>query len=394
MKRTKTTFLSVLQFCSLVAFLWGTQASGSGLFDRGALLQKAGENAAEIQTALEKTPLSQREGIEFLLAHMPEHDLKSLSANFLLEHVAYAYKAWQESPWKSEVPKDIFLNNILPHVSINEQRDAWRKSFYERFKPLIEGIESPGLAAVRLNQQIYPLLGVKYSTKRKKADQSPFETMESGLASCTGLSILLIDACRAVGIPARFVGTPLWSDNSGNHSWVEVWDDGWHFTGAAEPSGDHLDQAWFIGRAAKADRDSRRHAIYAVSYQSTPQPFPMVWKRGADFVSSVNVTDRYTELGKSLPDGFINMMFRIVDGASGDRCSAPLQLLDDQGDLVFEGASKDERFDSNDHLTVPVKEGATYKLKVPSESGQEIIRTVKAESDGQLVDLKIPTDKQ
>ena len=49
---------------------------------------------------------------------------------------------------------------------------------------------------------------------------------------------MVIDACRAVGVPARFVGTPLWADKSGNHSWVEVWDKGWHFTGAAEPAGD------------------------------------------------------------------------------------------------------------------------------------------------------------
>lgn len=393
MKRTKNTFQNVLRVCALAAVSLFVQAGDTGSFNRPDFFEKAGNNAPQIRSALNQVPASQREGMEFLLTYMPEHDLKALTSDFLLEHVEYAYKAWLESPWKSQVPKNVFLNNILPHVSINERRDAWRKSFYERFKPMVEGIQSPGLAAARLNQKIFPLLGVKYSTKRKKADQSPFETMESGLASCTGLSILLIDACRAVGIPARFVGTPLWSDGSGNHSWIEVWDNGWHFTGAAEPAGDHLDRAWFIERAAKADRDSRRHAIYAVSYQSTPLPFPMVWKRGADFVSSVNVTDRYTELGKSLPAGFISMMFRIVDGASGDRCSAPLQLLDEQGELVFEGASKDERFDSNDHLTVPVKEGATYKLKLPSESGQEIIRTVKAESDGQLVDLKLPSDK-
>ncbi|MEE9394119.1 MAG: hypothetical protein V3W41_16595 [Planctomycetota bacterium] len=41
--------------------------------------------------------------------------------------------------------------------------------------------------------------------------------MAAGTASCIGLSIMLIDAC-AVGVPARFVGTPLWSDGSGNHS--------------------------------------------------------------------------------------------------------------------------------------------------------------------------------
>jgi hypothetical protein len=188
---------------------------------------------------------------------MPERDLQQLSSDYLLGNVQYAYKAWEESPWKDQISKDLFFNNILPYVSINERRDNWRQSFYEKFKPLIEGIDSPGLAAATLNQKIFPLLKVKYSTKRKKADQSPFESMESGLASCTGLSIMLIDACRAVGIPARFVGTPLWSDGSGNHSWVEVYDQGWHFTGAAEPAGDALDKAWFIGRAAKAQRDSQ-----------------------------------------------------------------------------------------------------------------------------------------
>ena len=325
---------------------------------------------------------------------MPYHDLKVLTSDFLLDNVQFAYKAWHASPWKEDVPKEIFLNDILPYASINERRDNWRHSFYKRFKPMIDGIKSPGLAAATLNQKIFPLLKDKYSTQRKKADQSPFESMESGLASCTGLSIMLIDACRAVGIPARFVGTPLWSDRSGNHSWVEVYDQGWHFTGAAEPAGDALDQAWFIGRAAKADRDHRRHAIYAVSYRHTPQPFPMVWKRGADFVHAVNVTDRYTKLAQTLPPGFVNLMFRVVDGASGNRCAAPLTLTDPNGEVVFEGHSKDERFDSNDHLTVAVPEGKTFQLTIPSESGESVVQSVQANSDGQLIHLELPAKPQ
>ena len=100
------------------------------------------------------------------------------------------------------------------------------------------------------------------------------------MASCTGLSILLIDACRAVGVPARFVGTPLWSDGSGNHSWVEVWDDGWHFTGAAEPTGDALNKAWFTGRAAQAQRDSERYGVDQVVFPHRDQRWPGVLHRG------------------------------------------------------------------------------------------------------------------
>src|SRR4029077_17611360 len=105
----------------------------------------------------------------------------------------------------------------------------WRKEFYEKYRPLVKQARTPGEAAVLLNQKVFPLIKVRYSTKRPKAVQSPAESARAGLASCNGLSIILIDACRAVGVPARFVGT-LWADNSGNHSWTEVWDGGgWHY---------------------------------------------------------------------------------------------------------------------------------------------------------------------
>ena len=393
MKRylTDSACASLSLFCSLL--FYGPLFAADDSIDSARILIKAGDNAAQIRSAIEKVPSEYREGLSFLLNHMPERDLQQLSSDYLLGNVQYAYRAWDESPWKDQISKDLFFNNILPYVSINERRDNWRQSFYEKFKPLIEGIDSPGLAAATLNQKIFPLLKVKYSTKRKKADQSPFESMESGLASCTGLSIMLIDACRAVGIPARFVGTPLWSDGSGNHSWVEVYDQGWHFTGAAEPAGDALDKAWFIGRAVQAQRDSQAHAIYAVSFRHTPQPFPMVWKRGADYVHSVNVTDRYTQLGQSLPPGHVNLMFRIFDGASGDRCSAPLTIKQSDGDVIFEGKSKDERFDANDHLTVAVPEGETFQLSIPSKSGIPLTRIIKAESGGQLIELELPSEK-
>ena len=64
--------------------------------------------------------------------------------------------------------------------------------------------------------------GVEYNTLREKTNQSPAESMRQGMASCTGLSVLLVDALRAVGIPARFAGTAAWHDDRGNHSWTEV----------------------------------------------------------------------------------------------------------------------------------------------------------------------------
>ncbi|TWT74413.1 transglutaminase domain-containing protein [Allorhodopirellula solitaria] len=259
-------------------------------------LSAAGENRAELEEALSNVPDAQRGGMEFLIKNMPEADLESLSAEFLLENVDLAYQSRASDPWAESVPLPIFYNDVLPYASINERRDNWRADFRQRFLPLVAEAETASEVAVILNQQIFPLLDVRYSTRRAKADQSPYESIEGSTASCTGLSVLLIDACRAVGVPARFVGTPLWSDGSGNHSWVEIWDDGWHFTGAAEPTGDHLNDGWFIGRAAAATSDDPKHVIYATRFGQSSLSFPCVWAPENDSIPAVDVTQRYVAL--------------------------------------------------------------------------------------------------
>lgn len=328
----------------------------------------AGENRSELQKVLDQVPAERRLSAEFLIANMPPRDLKTLKSDFLLDEIRLAHESLEASVWKDKIPQEIFLNNILPYVNINERRDAWRKDFRERFLPLIADAKTPGQAAALLNQRLFPLVNVKYSTKRAKADQSPYESMQSGLASCTGLSVLLIDACRALAIPARFVGTPLWSDNSGNHSWIEVWDNGWHFTGAAEPSGDQLDQAWFIGRASTAKRDDRRHAIYAVSFQKTPLKFPMVWDPSIDYIHAVNVTDRYTNINQKIPEGTQMVSMRAIDKSKGERVIVKVRVSDANGDLAS-GSTKDESYDANDHLHYYLKEGGKYRIAF--ENGNE-----------------------
>jgi len=358
-----------------------------------APLQRSGDNQNQLRRAMDSCPIEQREGMEFLIANMPDRDLRTLTSEFLLEEVRLAYLAWDNSPWKEDIPKEVFFNNVLPYANINERRDSWRKDFSERFLPLIEGVKTPGLAAARLNQKLFPLLSVRYSTQRPKADQSPYESIKSGTASCTGLSVLLIDACRSVGIPARFVGTPLWSDKSGNHSWIEVWDNGWHFTGAAEPNGDDLDKAWFIGRASTAKRDDAMNAVYAVSFQRTPVHFPLVWDRSIDYISAVNVTDRYVNLAAKPPDGSAQTMFRVLDKASGKRLAVVVRVYDTDGKLVFEETSKDERFDANDHLSVYLPKGQQFSLEV--QDGNNVKKTpfVSEQRNAPITENIAPTEK-
>jgi hypothetical protein len=353
-----------------------------------AALAHAGENRSELEAALERVTEEELPGLEFLIRHMPDGDLKALTADYLVEHVQVIYQAWNEAPWSETMPQQFFYENVLPFASINERRDAFARDFNVRFGPLVAKAKTPSEAAAILNASIFPMVEVRYSTQRPKADQSPYESIEAGMASCTGLSILLIDACRSVGVPARFVGVPAWSDDSGNHSWVEIWDGEWKFTGAAEPTGTELNKAWFTGRASNAVADSEKYGIFAVSFIKTPQPFPMVWKPNADFVHGVNVTSRYTEKLDPVPEGSARVYLRALQSGTDERIAAAVRITNEAGDLLLEVTTKDERFDANDHAHGIFPLG--QKLKISTGSGpqsQELEFTVA--STDQLVSLEI-----
>lgn len=355
--------------CLLFCILWTipSSARGDAPGQRSQRVEQAlanaGENRAELEKALAAVPEAQREGLEFLLENMPRQDLHHLSSAYLLENLALAYEAWTKAPWHDQVPKEIFLNDILPYASINEARDDWRKLLREKCLPLVEDCKTPAEAAQRINQKLFKLVQVKYSTARKRADQSPLESMKSGLASCTGLSVLLIDGCRSVGIPARLVGTPLWFNKRGNHTWVEIWDKEWHFTGAAEYDAKGLNRAWFVHDASQALKDVPEHAIYASSYKKTGLSFPMVWASDVQYVSAVNVTERYTAKARPAEKDTARLLVKVLDRPAGKRVAAKVRVSGEPG-VKLEGTSRDESADTNDILPFALRKDRKYQVEV------------------------------
>ena len=352
-------------------------------------LLRAAENRTQIEAALDGVPTDQRNAMRWLILGMPDSDLKSLDAEFLIENCQLAHQVWRSSPWHEQVPEQIFREAILPYASIDETRERWRQILGVRCTAMVDSVSTPAAAATKLNREIFQTFGVKYSTQRPKANQSPAESIEAGLASCSGLSVLLIDACRSVGVPARFVGTPLWSDGSGNHSWVEIWDGTeWRFTGAAEPTGDDLDRAWFTGRAASARRDDPRNAIYATTWRKTPIHFPLVWSPQDRSVYAVDVTDRYTESTIEVPTGQARVRFRVRD-EDGVRLAAPIAVVDSDGAELFRGQTRDERFDANDHLTALLPLDGRYTVQIESVYPDRS-KQFRVDRDEQLVEMVVP----
>jgi hypothetical protein len=325
-------------------------------------LAKAGPNRIELEKALATVPAEQRPGMAFLISNMPDADLKSLTATFLLSNTDLAYTTRNEVPWGKNVPEAVFLNDVLPYANVDERRDEWRKEFYDLCLPLVKDCKTPSEAAQKLNTELFPLLKLKYSTERKAPNQSPRESIDQGKASCTGLSIVLADACRSVCVPARLVGTPLWSNKRGNHTWVEIWDKDWHFTGACEADPKGLDRGWFVGDAAKAQKDKPEHAIYAASFKRTDTHFPLVWAMANRNVPAENVTDRYTKAATPAGDT-VRVLVRVVDAAK-KRVAVGVTVTDAADPKAkHEGTSKDETADRNDLLGFSLMPGREYVVK-------------------------------
>ena len=354
-----------------------------------AKLKLAGDNAAELTKAIESAPEEHLDALKFLILNMPKHDLKTLTSGFLLSNIKYAFHARESANWK--VSDELFYNDVLPYASIDEPRDPWRKEFFEMCQPIVKDCKSPGEAAQKLNETIFKELSVKYSTKRKRANQSPRESIEQGLASCTGLSIILTDACRSVGVPARLAGIPSWKNKRGNHTWVEVWDEKWHFTGAAEASKQGLNHTWFQRDAALADPNSKMHSIYATSFKKTDTDFPMVWSLDKK-VYAVNVTSRYIpKSGATKSDkDTVKAMFRVWNSDKTEREVLEVEVFNAKDETEkFSGTSKGGTADMNDMLTFDLKPNSVYKIRLKRKPNIDTLSEFKTgEDSSQIVEIQ------
>lgn len=322
---------------------------------------------------------------QFLVAGMPSSDRAALNKEFLFENLDLALKARAESKWAQAIPEDVFLNDVLPYASLDETRESWRPEFHTLCAPLVKDAVSATEAAQILNQKFFNIIEVHYNTGRKAPNQSPSESRALGMATCTGLSIILVDACRSVGVPARIAGTALWSNKRGNHTWVEIYDGGkWHFTGADEYDPKGLNRGWFTGDAGKAIANNWKHAIWATSWKKTEHHFPMVWALKNKDVPAVNVTARYAKEQKTEKG---TMHVRLWDKKGGQRIVGELKVLDSSGKLLGSGLSKAGTSDLNDMFFLEVPRGEEVEMRIKIGDTERSENALKIQKNSATIDL-------
>ena len=363
------------------------------------------ERGDELKAALESVDKSQRKDMAYLIINMPDFDRNGIDLELLKENVEYANIAREQFAWAQQLPEEVYLCDVLPYAVVDEVRDSWRKELYAIFAPEVEGCATMYDAVCAVNANIPRLTGVDYNTLREKTNQSPSESMRQGMASCTGLSILLVDAYRAVGIPARFVGTASWHDNRGNHSWTEVWLDGeWRVTEYYFPS--QLDHLWFMPDASKAKADDRTYAIYATRFAGGDDWFPMVWANGEEgasvdelpqWVGAENVTEHYIDLAyeqytRHLEAGthtFLRIAGYKEQGKteqSGDRVAMGVDIFRGT-EQMGGGLTAGELRDMNDFFSVLLPKNTEYELRYYNAAGELQTQKVQLGEEPVKVDI-------
>jgi hypothetical protein len=255
-----------------------------------------------------------------------------LSDGIVNQTVHLALQTKMEYAWADIVPRQIFMEYILSFCCTNEARTNWRPLFTTVVKRIIDAnmnVEQKGNdqgvedVVTSISKNLWSALSsdptkpIHFVAGQTPLIFDPMSVIAYGFASCTGMSIVLVFALRAAGIPARLVGTPAWNGDvdKGNHNWVEVWTptsccDGGEEAAAREGEnvrgewrilegdGDSLDkdpcERWFCN-AGRFDGDTQVYAA-RLDRSLADCSYPLAWDAQNWDVPGEDRTSYYTEI--------------------------------------------------------------------------------------------------
>ena len=188
-------------------------------------LEHAGGNLGELESALRKV---NGKDTEYLIAHASQYDIVNLTAEQIVENVTYSRKVHQALPYLGRKLDDVLWREwVLPHRVLDEDVCMWRKDFYERLQPVVQGKKSVREAVEAIHTWLMVkdgsgaarmAFGTGNSENRCK---TPVQMLKIGVGSCGELSMMMVYLLRAVGIPARHCLTNWRFDGDALHYYCE-----------------------------------------------------------------------------------------------------------------------------------------------------------------------------
>ena len=158
-----------------------------------------------------------------------------MTVRMLISNIDAAFDAWQSAPWQKDIDFTLFCRYILPYRCSNEHIGGnWRKAMREAYGPLIKGETDMCRAFAIIERNVFK--DVVLSNAYCPYTLDAITCHRIGRAECGQRAVLLVDALRALGIPAAIDFVPAWADYSDkSHGWTTaVGKDGVVYTMAAE----------------------------------------------------------------------------------------------------------------------------------------------------------------
>ena len=232
------------------------------------------------------------------------------------ETILYALQSKIEFQYADELPIQIFRQYVLNYANANEARSNWRPLFWQKLRFLVQPTDNIPSVVHTLNANMWKILSpvgqdlIYFKASSTPLVFDPMSILAFGYASCTGTAIMLVNALRTMGVPARLVGTAAWNQqrSMGNHNWVEVWYMGsWYFV---EPSLSNdpftppelVDDLfrdpctrWFCGRAQFTGNLSNTTLVFAATLEPSLHSisFPLAWEWSNRGVPGEDVSQFY-----------------------------------------------------------------------------------------------------
>lgn len=150
-------------------------------------------------------------------------DAQTLKADYLIDNIDQAFKAWQSSPWHKEVDSRLFFRYILPY-RLHEEPLApkgWRDTLYQRYHPLIEGETDMAKAYATVYKHIRKEFAMRDISFPYALN--PLDAGKMKVGKCIHQCLYAAAVMRSLGIPAVVDEVIRWANYSKvGHSWVAL----------------------------------------------------------------------------------------------------------------------------------------------------------------------------
>ncbi len=169
--------------------------------------------------------LEQRHGTLDFVKGAKINDLETITAEFLITQINYAFRAWREKPWAQGFTFEDFCRYILPYRGSNEPLESWREIFWEKYQGIDTAMTNPAdpiEAAQIINDDVMSWFGFDPRFYYHPTDLGISEMLAIGKGRCEDMTNATIYAMRAIGLAVTSDYTPHWANSGNNHAWNAI----------------------------------------------------------------------------------------------------------------------------------------------------------------------------